>query len=198
MRNVLTLTLALLSLFASLSADDVATPQPDPAVVEALRAAGGNVLEIAQNDPRLDVSLHLADQEITDEHLKLVAQLPNVVWLNLAGTKITDAGLATLAEMKSLEKLHLEKTAIGDAGLAHLAGLTNLQYLNLYATQTTDAGLVHLEGLTNLRRLYVWQSQVTPTGMDSLKLKLPELKIVGELTLTPVTPPAAEGEAKPE
>ncbi|MEZ6065517.1 MAG: hypothetical protein R3B90_07340 [Planctomycetaceae bacterium] len=185
----------LFTLILSASADD-SRKQPDPAVVKALSEAGGNVLELAQNDPRLDVSLHLASQEITNDHLTLVARLPDVVWLNLAGTKITDDGLAAIAEMKSLEKLHLEKTGIGDAGLAHLTKLENLAYLNLYGTQVTDAGLQHLTGLTKLRRLYVWQSQVTPEGIAKLKETLPELTIVGELSLQPA--PSAVEPAKSE
>ena len=171
-------------------ADEAASaPTPDPEVVQAIRALGGNVMEIAQNDPRLDVTLHLADKEITDEHLQLVARLPNVVWLNLAGTKITDAGLAAIKDLKTLEKLHLERTGIGDAGLAHLAGLEKLSYLNVYATQVTDAGLAQLAALKSLRKVYVWQSKVTDEGMAKFKELLPEATVIGELKLAPVAAP---------
>src|SRR5690606_7296990 len=89
--------------------------KPDPEAVQAIRAIGGNVMELAQNDARLDVTLHLADQDVTDEKLVPLSKLTNAVWLNLAGTKITDKGLAAIKDLKSLEKLHLERTAIGDA-----------------------------------------------------------------------------------
>jgi len=172
-----------------------AEPVSGPAV-EAIRKLGGNILPIAQDDSRLDVSLNLASQDVTDTILPEVAKLPEVVWLNLAGTKITDAGLAALANMKSLEKLHLEKTAIGDAGLAHLAGLENLTYLNIYSTQVTDAGLKHLHNLKKLKHLYIWQSKVTEAGAEELQKAIPGLHVVGEVKLAaPVEP---KEDAKPE
>jgi Leucine Rich repeat len=176
-------------------------PPLDEAAAQAIKDAGGNVMAIAQNDPRLDVTLHLSDQDITDEHLAIVARLTPVVWLNLAGTKITDDGLAQIAGMKTLEKLHLEKTGIGDAGLDHLKGLENLVYLNLYGTKVTDAGLEHLTGLKKLRKLYVWQTGVTDEGIAKLKESLPELDVIAGLELKPAEPPAEEpkeGEGAPE
>src|SRR5690606_14184092 len=85
----------MLSVSTGAVADDAAAGQK--AATDALKALGGNVMPIAQNDDRLDVTLHLADKDVTDEHLALVAKLPKVAWLNLAGTKITDAGLEHLA-----------------------------------------------------------------------------------------------------
>lgn len=173
------------------------TPEQQQAV-DALKALGGNVMPIAQNDDRLDVTLHLADQDVTDEHLALVAQLPKVAWLNLAGTKITDAGLQHLAGLTTLEKLHLEKTAITDAGLEHLKGLKSLVYLNVYGTKVTDAGLKHLYGLKNLRHLYVWQTECTPEGIMKLVAKFSPLEVVGALELTPAEVPAEEPAAEEE
>lgn len=168
---------------------------PNPEAVAAIRKVGGNVLKISQNDPRLDVILHLAGHDVTDETLPHVAQLEGIAWLNLAGTKITNDGLAQLAELKTLEKLHLERTGIGDAGLAHLQQLENLSYLNLYGTAVTDAGLKHLQGLKKLRRLYVWQTQVTEAGIAELKGAIAELTVIGAVTLQPVEP--AKPEEKP-
>jgi len=196
------LSTLLVLLAAPLRADDPAPAEPvappDPAVVKQLRDAGGNVMQIAQNDPRLDVTLHLSDKDVTDETIAIVSKLPGTAWLNLAGTKITDAGLASLAPLTGLEKLHLERTTVGDEGLKHLAGLTKLKYLNLYGTKVTDAGLVHLEGLTELRHVYVWQSGVTPAGMEKLKAKLPEVTIIAGLELKPVEPPKEEKPAEKE
>lgn len=167
--------------------------------VAALRELGANVLEIAQNDARLDVSLHLCDKEVKDDHLALLKEFSvPVLWLNLARTKITDAGLANISGIKSLEKLHLEKTGIGDEGLKHLKNLENLTYLNLYSTQVTDAGLEHLKNLKKLRRLYLWESKVTDAGVATLQKELPDVKIIrGVEPAKKVEEPKAE-EKKPE
>ncbi len=201
MRRCLPIMLTIFALLSTTAGGDEPPAKPNADAVNALRALGGNVMEIAQNDPRLDVTLHLADQDVTDAHLDHVVQLggAGVVWLNLAGTKITDAGLAKLAGLKSLEKLHLEKTGITDAGLAHLAGLSKLTYLNLYGTKITDAGLNHLKGLKNLKRLYVWQTGVTQAGIQQIESQIPGLKVIAGLELKPVKPPEQKKEeTKPE
>ena len=112
-----TLAIVLAGLSTGLADDKTELTAEQQQAVDALKALGGNVMPIAQNDDRLDVTLHLADQDVTDEHLALVAQLPKVAWLNLAGTKVTDAGLEHLAGLTILEKLHLEKTGVTDAAV---------------------------------------------------------------------------------
>ncbi|MEW5979303.1 MAG: hypothetical protein AB1898_26210 [Acidobacteriota bacterium] len=151
---------------------------PDRPSVEAIEKVGGRVATIAQNDPRLEVDLHLQGQSVTDELLAHVSALKDVIHLNLGKTKVTDAGLEQIKGMTSLTRLYLDGTAITDKGLASLKGLTNLTYLNLYGTEITDQGLSHLTGLTQLKRLYVWQTKVTNAGVEQLKKALPNLEIV--------------------
>jgi len=167
----------------------------EKAAMAEIKKLGGNVMEIAQNDARLDVAFHLADTKITDAQMALVQQLPKTMILNLRGTEVTDAGLAQLKDLKGLTKLHLEKTKITDAGLEHLKGLENLEYLNLYGTAVTDAGLKHLEGLKKLKRLYLWQTTASDAGVAALKAAVPEILIVRALELPKPPPPA---EVKPE
>ena len=191
--RTLTVSLVLLpALAATVQADD-----KEKAAVAAIETLGGSVRKIAANTEDQEVQFYLSDKEITDEALKHVPDVSNVVWLNLRGTKITDAGLVHLKELDTLTRLHLERTGIGDAALPHLAGLGNLEYLNLYGTQVTDAGLAHLQGLKKLKKLYLWQTKVTPDGAKKLQASLSELEIVLGLDLTPATPPQEEP-AKPE
>jgi len=176
-------------------------PMPTEAEKQAIaqiKKLGGLVLEIAQNDPRLDVAFHLADAKITDAEVALVKPLTRTAILNLRGTEVSDAGLANLAELKGLTKLHLEKTKVTDAGLVHLKGLENLEYLNLYGTAVTDAGLKHLEGLRKLKKLYLWQTQVTDAGVAALKQALPDIQITRGLELAKPLEPEKKEEKKPE
>ena len=144
--------------------------------IAKLRQLGGLVLELAQNDPRLEVSLQMAEK-FGDEHLALLKDLKNVVHLNLRGQPVTDAQLAQIKDMTTLTRLHLERTKVTDQGLVHLKGLVNLEYLNLYGTEVTDAGLEQLEGLKKLTHLYLWQTKVTDAGADKLKKALPQVDI---------------------
>ena len=76
------------------------------------------------------------------------------VWsVNLGETAISDEGLKHLGGLTNLLHLSLENTQISDEGLKHLGGLTNLGGLYLHGTQISDEGLKHLSGLTNLTEL---------------------------------------------
>jgi len=146
--------------------------------IAKIRETGALVLEIAQNDNRLDVSYITAQAKITAEQLAPLKDLTRLAQLNLRGLEIGDDALAYIAGQKTLVKLHLEKTKITDKGLEQLKGLENLEYLNLYGTEITDAGLAHLEGLKKLKSLYLWQTKVTDEGVKKLQAALPMLKIV--------------------
>jgi len=146
--------------------------------IAKLRAAGGLVLEIAQNDNRLDVSFLSAQGKVTDDVIAPVQAIGRLAHLNLRSTEITDAGLVAVGKATSLIRLHLEKTKVTDAGLAHIKPLANLEYLNLYGTEITDAGLAHLESLSKLKTIYLWQTKVTDAGVMKLQQALPMLKII--------------------
>jgi len=196
--------LMIASFVSSLAAQDKPAEKPMPTEAEKqavaqIKKLGGLVLEIAQNDPRLDVAFHLADAKITDAELALVKPLTRTANLNLRGTEVGDAGLANLEGLKGLVRLHLEKTKVTDAGLERLKGLENLEYLNLYGTAVTDAGLKHLHGLKKLKKLYLWQTQVTDEGVAALKQALPEIQITRGLELAkPAEPEKKPEEKKPE
>lgn len=159
----------------ALGAAAPARPQQSDAD-DPIRAAGGQVLPIAQNDERLEIVFRNSDQ-VTPEVMAAVAAQPNVAWLRLGGSSVSDEGLAEIAGLESLEKLNLEKTGVTDEGVRHLAGLTNLVYLNLYDTGIGDAALDALHGLENLEKLYVWQTEVTDAGVERLQKALPDLVI---------------------
>ncbi|MCA9014091.1 MAG: hypothetical protein KDA77_02055, partial [Planctomycetaceae bacterium] len=81
--SVALFTTISLSLIPVVSAQD---KKADPATEQAkakIRAAGGSVLELAQNDDRLEIAFHLSDQKITDDTLKTLAGLSKVASLNL-------------------------------------------------------------------------------------------------------------------
>lgn len=193
------LCLATLVCGSALIAEEKAPPtEAEKAAMAEIRKSGGQVIELAQNDARLDVAFHLADGKITDDSLKPLEQLPKTAQLNLRGREITNAGLAHIKNLKGLTRLHLEKTKVTDDGLASLKDLENLEYLNLYGTEVTDAGLKHLEGLKKLRKIYLWQTKVTDAGVAALKTAIPELQIIRGVDLAKPPEEKKPEEKKPE
>ena len=185
----------MMSAFVGLASAQETKPEPtdvEKAAMAEVRKSGGQVMELAQNDARLDVAFHLADGKIEDAQLAPLKNLPKLAQLNVRGKDITDAGLVNIKDAKGLVRLHLEKTKVTDAGLEQLKGLENLEYLNLYGTAVTDAGLKQLEGLKKLKRLYLWQTPVTDAGVAALKAALPEIQIIRGVE------PPKPAEAKPE
>lgn len=180
-------------LVSAANAQEKEAPSPaEQAAITQIKSLGGLVLQLAQNDPRLDVAFHLADSKIGDDQIAPVKDLPQTAQLNLRGTEVTDAGLAHLKDLKGLTKLHLEKTKVTDAGLEQLKGLENLEYLNLYGTAVSDAGLKSLLPLKKLKKLYLWETQVTDEGVAGIKEALPELQIIRGVDLAKPAEPEAE------
>jgi len=188
------LCLVMSSFVGSMAYSEEKAPptEAEKSAMAEIRKAGGQVMELAQNDARLDVAYHLADGKIEDAQLAPLKNLPKLAQLNVRGKDITDAGLVHIKDSKGLVRLHLERTKVTDAGLENLKGLENLEYLNLYGTAVTDAGLKQLEGLKKLKRLYLWETKVTDAGVAALKAAVPEIQIVRGVE------PAKPAEAKPE
>ena len=175
--GVCSLTLSLLLGMAS-AEEKPAPTETEKSAMEEIRKSGGQVMELAQNDARLDVAFHLADGKIEDAQLVPLKNLPKLAQLNVRGKDISDAGLMSIKDCKGLMRLHLERTKVTDEGLVQLKGLDNLEYLNLYGTAVTDAGLKHLHGLKKLQHLYLWQTPVTTDGIALLKAAIPSLQVV--------------------
>lgn len=172
-------TILLTAAFAATIASSVRAEESEAEknAIAKIRESGALVLEIAQNDNRLDVSYITAQGKVTNEQLAPLKDLTRLANLNLRGLEIGDDGVAHIANQKTLVRLHLEKTKITDKALEHLKGLENLEYLNLYGTEIGDPGLAHLEGLKKLKKLFLWQTKVTDDGVKKLQAALPDLKI---------------------
>jgi hypothetical protein len=140
--------------------------------IESLRASGALVLEVAQNDPRLEVSFLQPVEKFGAGTLAPLKDIKALAALNLRAQPLNDEVSAQLAPLTGLTRLHLEKTKITDAGLVHLKGMKDLEYLNLYDTQITDKGLASLVELKKLKNLYLWQTKVTKEAANKLKEQL--------------------------
>ena len=171
------LPFAAAGLSGVLQAAETKPTEAEAKAIEAIQKAGGSVRRIAQGDDRLEVDFHLGGSSLTNDSLKPLAQLKNVLDLHLGGTEIDDGALVIVGGLTALTRLHLEKTAVTDKALGQLKELANLEYLNLYGTAVTDAGLKQLAGLTKLKNLYLWQTKATESGVKALRAALPGLTV---------------------
>jgi hypothetical protein len=181
MRRLVPAAIALLAVAGLIAAQEKEKPQRTEAenkAVGKLRQLNVIVLDLAQNDPHLEVSYLQKDAKFSDDFLTPLKDLKaSLVHLNLRGQDVTDAQLAHLKDLTNLTHLHLENTKITDKGLDQIKGLTNLEYLNLYGDNVSDAGLVSLEGMKKLKNLYLWQTKVTEAGAAKLKKTLAQCDI---------------------
>jgi Leucine-rich repeat (LRR) protein len=197
MRRLIPALLVLLAVVGLIAAQDKEKPAHTDAenkAIAKLRQLNVIVLELAQNDPHLEVSYLQKDAKFSDEFLLPLKDLKaSLVHLNLRGQDVSDAQLALLKDLTNLTRLHLENTKVTDKGVEQLKGLTKLEYLNLYGDAITDAGLDRLQAMKKLKNLYLWQTKVTEAGAARLKKALPECDInLGLEAEKPVEKPKEE------
>ena len=102
----------------------------------------------------------------------------NVVAADFSGRPLGDSALAEIARHSSLRELWLTNTGVTDHGLIQLQSLPNLRVLGLARTTVSDAGLPHLAGIRSLREVYLYTNKVTDSAVDTLKARLPGIKVV--------------------
>src|SRR5436305_7749256 len=95
MRRILPLAIAFL-LTAGLPSTQAQTKPPrtdiEQKAIAKVQQLGGLVLELAQNDPHLEVSYQQSDHKFTDEQLAILKDLKGpLVHLNLRRQEVTDA-----------------------------------------------------------------------------------------------------------
>lgn len=168
---------------ASENSSDHARLSSDRAVAEWVLTKGGKVwvsvqgaesVEIQRQDrlPSGDFALTTVDlvniNEITDQDLRRLSDLKNLLVLNVMGTSVTDAGLKELAALTTLQSLNVAVTTINGSGFQHLSKLGKLEVLLCGGAPISDASLVHLKKLPGLKLLGLIDTRVTDAGMPTL------------------------------
>jgi len=112
---------------------------------------------------------------ITDDALRTIGGLTNLMRLDLAGLDVTDEGLKHLAPLKRLESLNLSRTHVTNDGLTHLAAWKSLQYLYLDGCQIDDDGLEALAEHPSLRMVDARGTQVTAKAASEVAKRGPRV-----------------------
>jgi RNA polymerase sigma factor (sigma-70 family) len=119
--------------------------------------------------------LQLGGRKITDAELKKIAVLSNVRLLNLGGAKITDEGVKELQRMPKLEDVWLAGTAITTEGLKHVSKAKSLKVAGFYNTNVDDLGVAALAPLADFESLALDKTRITDRALIHLAA-FPKLK----------------------
>jgi len=136
----------------------------------------GEALHSVMTLPNL-VILSLAETQVNDDSLAILAKHPKLLYLSLDKTKITDQGLEHVAAIPNLGSLTLWRTAVSDNGCATLAKMSQLRSLSLDETRITRTGFRKLEALKNLKYLSIWRTAVTEDDAMAFGKAVPECKV---------------------
>ena len=138
----------------------------DPARRAALRKFGDHV----GCDAEGNIGLMLSQTGTTDNDLRLIASLPQVVSIDLYQCRITDEGLKALTALKSLKFLHVEENDIKGPGFKHVAALTSLEDFAYSPERGGSARIAeHTPHLANLKNLKALTLRFCTVGADGLK-----------------------------
>lgn len=97
----------------------------------------------------------------------------SLTWLTLQGYELTNEDIKDLYKMTNLIGLNLSCNQISN--ISALKSLTNLTYLNLYYNQINDISA--LKNLTNLTELHLNYNQISKENIEELKKALPKCSI---------------------
>lgn len=153
-------------------------PAPKTSVLDSLTKHGFVLSHLMKNNNFLDLNFSLSEQSLKASDLELLLQLKEqLLWLNLSNTNITDNQLKKIGQLKNLVRLDLSSTAIIDKGIEHLVALDHLEILNLYNTKVTDQVFPLLSKIKTLKKVYLWQTKVSETAVLQFKKEHPNLVV---------------------
>ena len=116
-------------------------------------------LDLLGKVPSMKIISLMGPNEVTDDGIKQLAHLPDLVTLHLYRANLTDRSAAYIGTMKQLQRLTFFDVAITDDGLEHLKHLTSLAYFGISSTRTTSSGIAELQkALPNCRIDTTWQT----------------------------------------
>ena len=130
------------------------------------------------------VSLGLANSQVDDDGLEILASCPLLRELDLSGTPVRGPGLVPLRSLASLQKLYFRDGLLETGRLAPLVDLPNLEHLDLSCPGLGDDDVAVVAKLPNLKRLELRGTKITDAAAESItQIVALESLDVGQTTL---------------
>ncbi len=132
-------------------------------------------VDLGPLDRQVNGERHLTLTGWDRQDYNVLSECRDAVVLQMANPDVTDDTVALLAGFDRLRELDLNTSRVTDAGLATLARLPKLQTLRLRGTPITDLGFrAHLMPMPSLRRLELRDTAVTPEAVAAWKAAGPD------------------------
>ncbi len=148
-------------------------------VMNDIAEAGFSIRPISMNTNFVDVKWKSMDSVSLAEAIPaLEGAAEQIAWLDIGHSNVTDDMLRTVGKLTNLVRVRLEDNPITDEGVKHLTSLSHLESLNLYKTKITDICAPEISKLKSLKRLFVWQTDFGEEGAAALNANLPDVEVV--------------------
>ncbi|GLR15873.1 c-type cytochrome domain-containing protein [Portibacter lacus] len=161
-------------------------PEEDPGPIDEealIKIKASNIVALPAGEESNFVELNFVNVENLDAELfsQLDPILNHITRLQLSDQDVTDEHMKSISRMKNLVKLYLDNTKITDQGISLLKDIPYLNYLNVNGTQVSDAGISSLSSLPQLKKVYGFHTGIT---LDSLSSGIEIIK--GNFVLEPL------------
>jgi len=149
----------------------------DSTLLQSLQTYGFRVKSLGGENPLLDIKYTGTD--LTKEQLLALEKVKDhITWLSLAESNVQDEWLSVVANFPNLTRLQLEKTSISDKGVSLLSSLTHLEVLNMYGTNVTDSCFSDIQKMETLKRIYLWETKVSTAQAKTLEDSNTTLEVI--------------------
>ncbi|OYP38196.1 hypothetical protein CGZ80_02930 [Rhodopirellula sp. MGV] len=123
------------------------------------------------------IHLRLRESPITDAGLREIAQHPKLQILNLPQSMVTTEGVRELAQLPSLKNLRLGSERLGPEVADAISKLESLRTLHLIGVPINDDGLKQIATLPRLSSLYLDDAEVSGEGWDWFQENHPKIHV---------------------
>ena len=145
--------------------------------IEKVKQQGFKISPIAGNSNFLDVSWKKG-QALSLDQIKALSTIgPQIAWLNLIDCQLSNAHLSITEQLPNLVRLQISNNPVSDDGIAQLKDCKHLESVNMYGTQISDVALNLLGQLPALQSLYLWQTNVSTDAIEKFKTQFPTLTV---------------------
>ncbi|MEM6697933.1 MAG: c-type cytochrome domain-containing protein [Bacteroidota bacterium] len=156
---------------------DVEVAAANPKAITALQDIRAVVLPIGQESNLLSVN-YINVEEVSQKEMELLEPIQKqIVWLKLSESEVDDEHISIIADMPNLTKLYLDYTKISDEGLKRLTKLEQLKYLNLVGTGVSTEGLTALKQMSALENVFIYQTNTSSSEKVKLLATLERIEV---------------------